>query len=432
MVISVMAKIIARQGNELTIQVKVTIEGSLLDAENMIQNACNEVGLLATEEALKNFDTDGSPLATGAIKWTAKPPSEKKYQTPYGVVEVTRYTYQTSKGGKVWCPLEERARIIRGGTPRLAKQLAHKYAHMNAQAVCQDFEANHNRKITKSYVQNMADWVGGIAQAREEDWIYTLPELEADVATLVFSMDGAYILMQEDGWREAMVGTLSGYDAEGNRLHSLYLGAPPEYGKDTFKQRFEKEIQRIKARYPDALYLGIADGAKDNWSFLTPHTDRQLVDFYHVTEYLSKVAYAAFPQKPGKPLRGKWLSDRCHQLKHEVGAAAKLIDEMEALNQRKGLPKAIKDDLTQALTYFSNHQQRMNYAAHTAHQLPIGSGVTEAACKTLVKQRLCCSGMRWKNQGAGILLSLRSLVQSGDRWDQFWHKINQYGAQCSI
>lgn len=115
-----------------------------------------------------------------------------------------------------------------------------------------------------------------------------------------------------------------------------------------------------------------------------------------------------------------------------MGAAAKLIDEMEALNQRKGLPKAIKDDLTQALTYFSNHQQRMNYAAHTAHQLPIGSGVTEAACKTLVKQRLCCSGMRWKNQGAGILLSLRSLVQSGDRWDQFWHKINQYGAQCSI
>ncbi len=79
-----MAKIIARQGNELTIQVKVTIEGSLLDAENMIQNACNEVGLLATEEALKNFDTDGSPLATGAIKWTAKPPSEKNIKPLMG------------------------------------------------------------------------------------------------------------------------------------------------------------------------------------------------------------------------------------------------------------------------------------------------------------------------------------------------------------
>lgn len=425
-----MAQLIERHGNELTIQVKVTIEGTLLEAENTIQNACNEVGLLATEEALKNFDTDGSPLETGGIKWTAKSPSEKQYQTPYGVVEIKRYTYQTSQGGKVWCPLEERARIIRGGTPRLAKQVAHKYAHMNAQAVCHDFEANHNRKITKSYVQNMADWVGSIAQAKEEDWTYSLPELIAPVATIVFSLDGAFILMQDDGWREAMVGALSLYDAEGNRLHTLYLGAPPEYGKATFKQRYEKEIQRLKSRYPNALYLGIADGAKDNWSFLTPHTDRQLVDFYHATEYLGKVAYAAFPEKTGKPERAKWLSDRCHQLKHEPGAAGQLIQEMAALNQRKGLSTGIKDDLTQALTYFTNHQHHMDYAGHLIDRLPIGSGVTEAACKTLVKQRLCCSGMRWKNQGAGILLSIRSLLQSGDRWEQFWHKINQYGAQC--
>ena len=425
-----MAQLIARHGNELTIQVKVTIGGPLLEAEATIQDACNEVGLLATQEALKNFDTDGGPLETGGIKWTAKPPSEKQYQTPYGVVEIKGYTYQTSQGGKGGCPLEERARIIRSGTPRLAKQVSHKYVHMNAQAVCHDFEANHNRKITKSYVQNLADWVGGIAQAKEEDWAYALPELEAAVSTIVFSLDGAYILMQDDGWREAMVGAISLYGREGQRLHSLYLGAPPEYGKDTFKHRYEKEIRRLKSRYPDALYLGIADGAKDNWSFLTPHTDRQLVDFYHATEYLSKVADAAFPQKTGKPERQEWLSNRCHQLKHEGGAAEKLIDEMAALSQRKGLSTAAKADLTQALTYFINHRQQMNYAEHLADRLPIGSGVTEAACKTLVKQRLCCSGMRWKNQGAGIILSLRSLLQSGDRWDQFWNKINQYGAQC--
>lgn len=427
-----MAQLISRTGNELTIAVKINIDGSLLDAEDTIQNACNEVGLLATEKALKNFDTDGRPLQTGDIKWTAKESSEKKYQTPYGVVEIKRYTYQTSKGGKVWCPLEEQARIIRGGTPRLAKQVSHKYVHMNAQAVRQDFQANHNRKLTKSYIQNMADWVGGIAQAKEQDWTYTLPELETAVSTIVLSMDGAYILMQEEGWREAMVGALSFYDKEGKRLHSLYLGAPPEYGKETFKQRYEKEIQRIKALYPDALYLGIADGAKDNWSFLTPHTSRQLLDFYHVTEYLGKVAYAAFPQKTGKPKRTEWLSDRCHQLKHEPEAVKKLMVEMEGLTRKKGLTKQVKEELTQALTYFNNHQHQMYYAEQIAEQLPIGSGVTEAACKTLVKQRLCCSGMRWKNQGAGIILSLRSLVQSGDRWEQFWNKINQYGAQCSI
>ncbi len=41
---------------------------------------------------------------------------------------------------------------------------------------------------------------------------------------------------------------------------------------------------------------------------------------------------------------------------------------------------------------------------------PIGSGVTEAACKVIVKQRLCCSGMKWKESGAAAVLSLRCLT----------------------
>ena len=67
----------------------------------------------------------------------------------------------------------------------------------------------------------------------------------------------------------------------------------------------------------------------------------------------------------------------------------------------------------------------MDYATHLENNLPIGSGVTEAACKTLVKQRLCGSGMRWKDQGAKVILSLRALVQSKGRWQQFWDKIDQ-------
>ena len=57
-----MAQLISRTGNELTIEVKINIDGTLLEVEDTIQNACNEVGLLATEKALKNFDTDGRPI----------------------------------------------------------------------------------------------------------------------------------------------------------------------------------------------------------------------------------------------------------------------------------------------------------------------------------------------------------------------------------
>ena len=71
----------------------------------------------------------------------------------------------------------------------------------------------------------------------------------------------------------------------------------------------------------------------------------------------------------------------------------------------------------------------MNYPEQVEKNLPIGSGVTEAACKTLVKQRLCGSGMRWKEKGKKVVLSLRALMQSKGRWQQFWDNIDQFGSQ---
>ena len=93
----------------------------------------------------------------------------------------------------------------------------------------------------------------------------------------------------------------------------------------------------------------------------------------------------------------------------------------------------VKDEIARAWadaqTYFKNHRHMMAYAEHIEKNLPIGSGVTEAACKTLVKQRLCGSGMRWKDKGAKVILSLRALVQTQGRWQQFWDKIDQFGSQ---
>jgi hypothetical protein len=86
-----------------------------------------------------------------------------------------------------------------------------------------------------------------------------------------------------------------------------------------------------------------------------------------------------------------------------------------------------KKDLQACITYFDNHVHQVRYARYVEQGIPIGSGVTEAACKTLVKQRLCCSGMRWKPEGAQIILSLRALVLTNGRWEQFWQKLNQYG-----
>ncbi|MFN9670877.1 MAG: ISKra4 family transposase, partial [Pseudanabaena sp.] len=59
--------------------------------------------------------------------------------------------------------------------------------------------------------------------------------------------------------------------------------------------------------------------------------------------------------------------------------------------------------------------------------LPIGSGITEVACKVIIKARLGCSGMKWKDWGASVVLSLRALSYTKGRWQQFWSKISRYG-----
>jgi len=93
----------------------------------------------------------------------------------------------------------------------------------------------------------------------------------------------------------------------------------------------------------------------------------------------------------------------------------------------KRLGKDVKEKLESTITNFENHLHQMDYAQSVRNNLLIGSGVTEAACKTVVKQRLCQSGMRWKEVGASIVLGLRTLVLTTERFSQFWDKINQYG-----
>src|SRR5919109_4094598 len=135
---------------------------------------------------------------------------------------------------------------------------------------------------------------------------------------------------------------------------------------------------------PEAIYVGIADGAQSNWDFLEPHTPVQILDFYHTTGYLAEVAPVACPRS--LPKRTEWLEIRCHKLKHTQGAATFLLEEMQELAQRP-LSESQHEKLQRAITYFSNHQHQMGYAHYRTNHFPIGSGVTEAACKTLVKHR---------------------------------------------
>ena len=74
----------------------------------------------------------------------------------------------------------------------------------------------------------------------------------------------------------------------------------------------------------------------------------------------------------------------------------------------------------------------MKYAERREAKLPLGSGVTEAACKTIIKMRMCRGGAKWKEEGAAGVLSLRTLIYTEDRWEQFWAKVDRYGFPIAI
>jgi len=413
--------------DSVTIEVTISLAKSMLDCEEKITSALNDVGCLATKTALEQFDTDGTPILIGDEKWTSKGRFNKPYQTIWGEVDVERHTYQSPKGGRQYCPLERDARILLTATPGFAKLVSSKYAELGSSRVLIDLEQSHQRTIARSYLKNLCDTVGAVAQAKEETWRYALPEMDAPVKAVSVGIDGTCMLLVEEGWREAMVGTLSLYDGKGERLHTIQIGATPEYGKSRFYDRFDRELEQIRKRYPKACFIGIADGAKSNWAYLKSRTDKQTVDFWHATGYLGKAADAMYTGKRKEALKREWLDNACHKLKHKVGAASRLLREMGEYREAHELKGDRLEKLSAAISYFTNNKNRMSYARNVEANIPIGSGVTEAACKTLVKQRLCNSGMRWKEKGAAAVLSLRSLAHTDCRWNQFWGKINQYG-----
>ena len=77
------ARLQSIQGSKVILTVEMTLSDRLLEMEETIQSELNEAGMLATEQALKRFDTDGTPAVLGGVRWTTKGQQPKAYQTPY-------------------------------------------------------------------------------------------------------------------------------------------------------------------------------------------------------------------------------------------------------------------------------------------------------------------------------------------------------------
>jgi len=142
----------------------------------------------------------------------------------------------------------------------------------------------------------------------------------------------------------------------------------------------------------------------------------RIADFYHVAEHLGELAKA---WHPGDPEAAKGLSDRwCHALKHEGGPA--VLAELEGLD-RGGRSESALEVYRQVTQYIGNHMDRLDYPSYVKAGWQIGSGHIEAACRTVVNERLKKSGMRWGEDGADAVCHLRALFKGdAEQWEAFW------------
>src|SRR5207248_3245082 len=135
-----------------------------------------------------------------------------------------------------------------------------------------------------------------------------------------------------------------------------------------------------KGSAPDEYYRRVLQKMKHPCTGQPLHWE-WVLDFYHVCSYVGKMADALFGAKTAAGAQWfakmrRWLRERRH------GVAQVVRSALQYLGRRK-MTKAQQTEFWKAYRYLRRHRRWMNYQEYRRRGLPIGSGVTEAACKTV-------------------------------------------------
>ena len=406
--------------------------------------------------------------------WRRATTEGKDFLTKLGEIHLERGLYypenETNPApekplGKAWVPLDHKWEMEgRNATIEVVEGLLYLSASHNAKEATKSYNkisglgvgATRVYQIIQNDGKRFRDYV---EENREGRW--SSIEVPERTEAFVASMDGANVGLREPGvkrgrtkkrpeteprtasgeakqssYKNAMVGSYSFYTSEeicdhsGEskpspvRLSSIYTAKMPEDRFLTFKQENEEIIHLIRREVLDVkgmIKLLIMDGARPLWSYaeeskLFDDFD-WLLDFYHASEHLSTLSEAIF----GKDTDGakEWYRRWRKKLKEENGAIKGLLRSISNYGKKQQLRGTRKKIWEREKGFFTRNQSIMNYTIYYEQGLPIGSGPVEAACKSIVKARMCQSGMRWHRESGANVLNLRVIKQS-DQWEQMW------------
>ena len=197
--------------------------------------------------------------------------------------------------------------------------------------------------------------------------------------------------------------------------HTRYL---VDFGLDALAEQVRAQARAVGVKQVSDL-IAVTDGGNGLEEALERHLAEDLttiLDWYHAAEHLCDFAKAWHARD--EPAREQWQ----HQAKgilYEQGGEA-LLRYLQALALPPRASAEVRDELRKLIGYFAKNRHRTDYPSYRHKGWDIGSGPTEAGCK-IIGERLKGSGMRWVEDGAATVASLRALYVSGGKvWDGFW------------
>lgn len=354
----------------------------------------------------------------------------RRYQTPLGTVKLSRRVYNAEG----ICHADAQLGLPRDGWFRSVQELS------SALGVGSEF-GNANRLLQrwsgvsvseKTLANHVEAYGSALVEAEAEVAVEGACPIRSSLSTAAttapprpvfyIGADGIHTPMRQGGTCEAKVGVMF-WDADHLRIaKTRAIIKAREYvatleGVEGFREQLNRcYVATVEAEPHQVVFLG--DGAHWLWlmaSLLFPDAI-QILDFFHVSEYLWEVARAAFVGQAEN--QKAWVETQQAALKQSQWPAV--------VKAAQRLPPT-SDDLAatveRLVSYLTNNQSRIDYQRYLQQNLMIGSGIVESSNRRIVTMRLKQSGMFWSKRGAEAVMSLRACYLSGSqRWHDFWYK----------
>lgn len=445
----------------------------LIVLEERIRAELDTLGRELMREAYAAADVDSPTVTVNGVLHSRVRRFAATLHTTFGAIEVQKTTYQPDRKTKPVCATDLVLGIVEDFyTPKTAKILC----LLTALAVREEVEAIvgafGGMSMGSATMYRIPQAVIARYETRRdlvEHEVRARSEIPPSAAIVQFGLDG--VMVPQDGehcdprgrtpkgdpdpprherrvgtlpaaprdhdgtegvaWHEASVATAAFFDADGEHLMTTYIGRMPDEHKAILSAMLREEALSIARQREDLKVVLASDGATGQWASLAelraalPLPMRQsaieLIDFFHVAEYLQEAAAGIFNEcdADARVLRVQW----CEMLKAYEDGADRVRQSLRHY-LRKATRVAEKRAIDKALTYFKNNRTRMGFHAAQLAKLPLATGPTEAAAKSLVGVRMKRSGARYGQHGGQTILTLLAAFKSG-RFDTLWDVLGE-------